>query len=150
MNNEVVISLREINDSNWRECIALSVKEDQKRFVGTNEKGLALAYAHREMQPRGIYANEVMAGFIMYAKDPDDGLYYINRFMIDESYQGMGYGRRALELLAEQLRAEGVTSVDILHKPDNEQALRLYRSLGFEQTDERVGDDVISRLNLRW
>lgn len=150
MNNEVVISLREINDSNWRECIALSVKEDQKRFVGTNENGLALAYAHREMQPRGIYANEVMAGFIMYAKDPDDGLYYINRFMIDESYQGMGYGRRALELLAEQLRAEGVTSVDILHKPDNEQALRLYRSLGFEQTDERVGDDVISRLNLRW
>lgn len=150
MNNEVVISLREINDSNWRECIALSVKEDQKRFVGTNENGLALAYAHREMQPRGIYANEVMAGFIMYAKDPDDGLYYINRFMIDESYQGMGYGRRALELLAEQLRTEGVTSVDILHKPDNEQALRLYRSLGFEQTDERVGDDVISRLNLRW
>jgi diamine N-acetyltransferase len=149
MNNSVAISLREINESNWRECIALSVKEDQKRFIGTNENGLALAYAHKEMQPRGIYANEVMAGFIMYAKDPDDGLYYINRFMIDESYQGKGYGRRALELLTEQLKADGVASVDILHKPDNEQAIRLYMSLGFEQTDERVDYDVISRLEMR-
>lgn len=149
MKNEVVISLREINESNWRECIALSVREDQKKFVGTNENGLALAYAHKEMRPRGIYADEEMVGFIMYAMDPDDGLYYINRFMIDESYQGKGYGRRALKMLTDQLRAEGVKSVDILHKPDNEQAIRLYRSLGFEQTEEMVGDDVISRLDLR-
>ncbi|MBX7042161.1 MAG: GNAT family N-acetyltransferase [Ignavibacteria bacterium] len=149
MKNEVVISLREINESNWRECIALSVREDQKKFVGTNENGLALAYAHKEMRPRGIYADEEMVGFIMYAMDPDDGLYYINRFMIDASCQGRGFGRRALRILTEQLMAEGVTSVDILHKPDNEQAVRLYMSLGFKLTDERVGDDVISRLEMR-
>ncbi len=140
------VSLRKINEDNWRECIALKVRKDQERFVASNENGLALAYAHKEMEPRGIYNDEVMVGFIMYAKDPDDGLYYINRFNIDEKYQGKGYGRKALEMLLSQLKQSGAATVDIIHKPDNEAAIKLYNSLGFVLTDEKLNDDVISRV----
>ena len=142
------ITLRKINEDNWRECIRLKVRKDQERFIATNENGLALAYAHKEMEPRAIYNDELMVGFIMYARDPDDGLYYINRFNIDENHQGKGYGRKALELLLSQLRENQVETVDIIHKPDNEAAIKLYRSLGFELTDETLNDDVISRVNL--
>ncbi|MDQ3022246.1 MAG: GNAT family N-acetyltransferase [Bacteroidota bacterium] len=142
------IVLSEINEDNWRECIHLKVSEKQKRFVATNENGLALAYAHKEMNPRGIYNDDLIVGFIMYARDPDDGVYYINRFMIDEKYQGKGYGKAALKILIDQLCAIGIKSVDIIHKPDNEVAIRLYRSFGFELTEDTLDDDVISQLKI--
>lgn len=141
------IKLRNINEDNWRECIALTVSKEQERFVASNENGLALAYAHKEMQPRAIYAEDKMAGFIMYARDPDDGLYYINRFMVDEKFQNKGYGEKALRILLDELKNKGVTSVDILHKPDNEVAIKIYRRLGFKPTDEKLGDDVISTIH---
>ena len=141
------ITLRIITEDNWRECIALKVSKDQEKFVATNENGLALAYAHKEMQPRAIYAGDEMVGFIMYAKDPDDGVYYINRFMIDEKHQRKGYGEKALSILLKELKENDVKSVDIIHKPDNEVAIKLYNRLGFKLTDQRLGDDVISTLN---
>ncbi len=142
------IILRNINEDNWRECIKLKVKDEQKRFVASNENGLALAYAHKEMEPRGIYEDGTMIGFIMFAKDPDDGQYYINRFMIDEKYQSKGYGREALRILLKELKNEGVQSLDIIHKPDNARAIKIYNSLGFKLTADTLKDDVISRVDL--
>lgn len=140
------ISLREIDEDNWRDCIRLCVREEQKRFVATNENGLALAYAHKEMQPRGIYNNDEIVGFIMYAKDPEDGMFYINRFMIDEKFQGNGFGREALKTVIEEIRLMGAESIDIIHRPDNKTAISLYKKFGFRLTEETLGDDVISRL----
>lgn len=148
MRIEKTITLREINAENWRECIGLRVREEQARFVATNENALALAYAHSEMRPKGIYANETMVGFLMYAKDPDDGLYYINRLMIDARHQGNGYGRRALILLADHLASMGAETLDILHKPDNHFAVRIYREIGFEPSGLTVGDDEVSTMRL--
>jgi len=142
------ITLRKIDEDNWRECIFLKVREDQRRFVATNENGLALAYAHKEMEPRGIYNDEIMVGFIMYAKDPDDGVYYVNRLMIDEKYQGNRFGYQALKMLIGQLKEAGVETLDILHKPDNECAIKIYRSLGFVLTEDKVLDEVVSQIVL--
>lgn len=147
-NSAMNISLRKIDENNWRECIRLKVKEDQMKFVASNENGLALAYAHKEMEPRGIYSGEEMVGFVMYAKDPDDGLYYINRLMIDVKHQGKGVGTEALRILLGNLKNAGANSVDIMHKPDNYSAIRLYERLGFVLTDEKLGDEVISTIDL--
>lgn len=139
------ITLRRINEDNWRECIALKIKDDQKRFIGTNVNGLALAYAHKEMEPRGIYADEIMVGFLMYARDPDDGLLYINRLMIDEKFQRNGYGEKAMNILLAELDNGINETIDVLHKPDNFSAIKLYKKLGFELTDMKEEDDVVSR-----
>jgi len=144
----VNITLKEINENNWRECIGLKVRDDQKRFVGTNENSLALAYAHKEMEPRGICNEDILVGLLMFAKDPDDGIYYINRLMIDKRYQGKGFGRRALEILIEEIKGRGAETIDIIHKPDNANAIRLYRDLGFKPTYDKLDDDDISRVNL--
>ncbi|HAY32732.1 MAG TPA: GNAT family N-acetyltransferase [Ignavibacteria bacterium] len=140
------ITLRMINEDNWRECIALKVRDDQERFVATNINGLALAYAHKEMEPRGIYADETMVGFLMYARDPDDGVLYINRLMIDEKFQNNGYGEKATNILLAELDNGENEFIDILHKPDNYSAIKIYRRLGFEETDMTEGDEVVSRL----
>ncbi|MBV6479690.1 MAG: Spermine/spermidine acetyltransferase [Ignavibacteria bacterium] len=140
------ITLRNIDENNWRDCISLKVKNDQKKFVASNENGLAIAFAHKEMQPRGIYYGETMVGFLMYAQDPDDGVYYINRLMIDKKYQRKGFGTKALEILLNGLRDSGVESVDIIHKPDNEVAIKLYKSLGFKLTENTLDENVISNV----
>lgn len=145
---EMNITLRKIDQDNWRDCIALKVKEEQKKFVATNENALALAYVHTEMNPLGIYLDEKIIGFLMHALDPDDNIYYINRLMIDENFQGKGYGRKALSILIEQLKNEGVKVLDILHKPDNHSAIKLYKSLGFELTEVKVGDESVSTLHI--
>lgn len=142
------ITLRNIDENNWRDCISLKVKNDQKKFVASNENGLAIAFAHKEMQPRGIYYGETMVGFLMYAQDPDDGVYYINRLMIDKKYQRKGFGTKALEILLNGLRDSGVESVDIIHKPDNEVAIKLYKSLGFKLTENTLDENVISNVIL--
>jgi len=142
------ITLRPIDKDNWRECIKLKVKDEQKSFVGSNENSLALCYVHSEINPFGIYLDEKIIGFITYALDPDENIYYINRFMIDENYQGKGYGRYALELMIEKMKNKGVKVLDIIHNPNNHSAIKLYKSLGFELTDFKVGDDVVSTLQI--
>ena len=140
------ISLRKITQDNWRECIKLKVKDEQKHFVGSNENSLSMCYVHPEINPFGIYLDEKMIGFITYALDPDENIYYINRFMIDENFQGNGYGKRALQLMIEKLKNMGVKALDILHNPNNQSAIKLYQSLGFKLTENKVGDDAVSTL----
>jgi diamine N-acetyltransferase len=143
---EMNISLRPIDKDNWRDCIKLKVKDEQKGLVGSNENSLAMCYIYPEINPLGIYLDEKIIGFITHALDADDNIYYINRFMIDENYQGKGYGRKALSLLIEKLKNNGVKRLEIIHKPDNYSAIKLYESLGFTLTENKVGDDVVSAL----
>lgn len=143
---EMNITLRPITQDNWRDCIKLQVKDEQKHLVGSNENTLAMCYVHSEINPFGIYLDEKIIGMITWALDPDDNIYYINRFMIDENYQGNGYGKYALQLMIEKLKDLGVKVLDILHNPNNHDAIKLYRSLGFELTDVKVGDDAVSTL----
>ncbi|MBS1493105.1 MAG: GNAT family N-acetyltransferase [Bacteroidetes bacterium] len=145
---EMNISLRPIDKDNWRECIKLKVTEEQKKFVGSNENSLAMCYVYPEINPFGIYLDNKIIGFITHALDPDDKIYYINRFMIDENYQGKGYGKYALQLMIEKLKNMGVKVLDILHNPNNHNAIKLYKSLGFELTDVKVGDDAVSTLKI--
>lgn len=143
------ITLRKITQDNWRECIALKVSDEQKKFVASNENTLALTYVHPEVNPLAIYLDEKIIGLITHALDPDENIYYINRFMIDENYQGKGYGRAALKMMIEKLKNDGVKVLDIIHNPNNHSAIKLYASLGFELTDVKVGDDAVSTLTIK-
>jgi diamine N-acetyltransferase len=61
-----VISLRPVDTSNYRECLALSVAPEQERFVASNRQSLADAYVWRDAaEPYAIYAGDQMVGFAM-------------------------------------------------------------------------------------
>ncbi len=67
------VILKEIDRDNWRECIKLSTRPGQEKFVATNIFSLAQAKAQPEMVPLAIYHKEEMVGFATHALDPDDG-----------------------------------------------------------------------------
>jgi ribosomal protein S18 acetylase RimI-like enzyme len=54
-------------------------------------------------------------------------------FAVDPARQGQGIGRAVLQRVCAQLRSEGVRQVTLEVEVDNDAALGLYTSVGFEQ-----------------
>lgn len=160
-----MITLREITVDNFEECLSLNVAEEQRRYVASNAYSLAEAYALSKEGPYlpltlAIYHAEQMVGFVMAVYQPrdeqdpedDENVFYLARMMIDQRYQGRGYGRQAMLQLLEIMRKFQSGSADAVVlscSRENAAAFNLYRSLGFEDTGVLDPDgDVYCRLQL--
>ena len=144
------VTLRKVNNDTFRECIGLTVGEDQEGFVASNMFSLAEAQADGVSNPRAIYAGEQMVGFIMYDFEPKEDRGYITRLMVDVAHQGNGYGRAAMLQVIDLFKAnpdckEIYTSV----APANERAKGLYQRLGFELTGEVDDGEEVLLMDLR-
>jgi ribosomal protein S18 acetylase RimI-like enzyme len=62
-----------------------------------------------------------------------DGLGGVYGFVVDAAWRGRGVGRDVLRRVCRQLRADGAQRVGLEVEVDNEHALGLYTSLGFER-----------------
>lgn len=159
------IELRGITEDNFKECINLSLTEEQQEYIATNKYSLAEAYAYQcdgKYIPMTyvIYNEDTMVGFIFASYqpiDPEDeddyeDVYYISRLMIDKRYQRNGYGKEAMKRLIEIMkkRTYGSAQAIILScSRDNMAAYKLYESLGFVDSDKFDEDgDVYLRLEL--
>ena len=114
-----VVTLREVGADNLGAVLFLAVNGPQRRFVATNAMSLAQGMVAGNAWIRAIYAGDVAVGFAMAEiMDKDElGLPLKNdaslwRFMIDERYQGLGFGRRSLDLVVAELSGwPGVSNV---------------------------------------
>ncbi len=142
-----VVTLREVTRDNAREIIKLEVAEGQNRFVAPNDVSLAQAYFEREKAWfRAIYADEIPVGFMMLYDDPREPIYYLWRLMMDARYQGMGYGRRALDLLVAYVKTRpSATELKVSYVPGEGSPGPFYTRYGFEETGEvHDGENVMS------
>ena len=165
---ETKIRLVEVDYWNYDSLIDLKVKESQKGYVASNIYSLAEAYAVVASKgyalPFGIYLEDRPIGFLMigyypdleYAKEafgeedeiPDyiPGSYLVWRFMIDQEYQGKGYGREAMRLALEYIRTKPCGNAEccwLSYEPENEVARKLYSSFGFEEKEMPKGWDEV-------
>ena len=81
------IKLEDISQSNFNDCISLEVNESEKGFVSSNIKSIAESKTWSFWIPKCIFVDGAMVGFIMFAKDYEDGKLDICRLMIDRKYQ---------------------------------------------------------------
>lgn len=145
------ITLREINKANWRQVTDLRVQESQEGSVNINTLSLVESYYSEDAWVRAIYAEETVVGFLMMSLwDPEDW-YAIWRFMIDQRYQGLGFGRVAVKLAIAHVRdyhpraklirlrskAPGgkQASKDIEKLGTNYSPYKFYSSLGFKDIE---------------
>jgi diamine N-acetyltransferase len=143
------VRLEPVTADNRDAVLALALPAEQQDFVATNKESLKEAKRDRDARPRAVTAGERVVGFLMYDAPADDDEAVIYRFMIDQSEQGRGYGRAALQaVLAEIGALRHVRSITVCFMPDNEAAARLYHRAGF--VDEGLDEDgeMISRLTL--
>jgi diamine N-acetyltransferase len=150
--------LRPVAIANWEALIELKVRDDQKGFVASNLYSIAQAQfgdeyeGHWDLHPFGIYEGDTPVGFLMYGINADHSGHqaFVQRLMVDEKFQGRGYGRFGMETILETFRAnEFIKVVGISYEPENEGARKLYASLGFVETGEIVDGEVVAVLKLR-
>jgi len=150
----MIIKLEPVNDNNKDAVLALSVREDQP-FVATNETSLReAAEANKERpgtaRPFGIYADDRLVGFCMFAVDPEDededDRYDLWRFMIDKAEQGKGFGQAALAEVIRYFRALGADRILLSTSPENERGLHVYHKAGFRETGCIDNGEAVLRL----
>ena len=141
------ISLRELTKDNYTECISLEVHQEQFHMVAPNVRSIADSKVYPELIPLTVYDGEKMIGFILHGTG--EGRYWLVRLMIDKRYQTQGYGREALRVFVEKLRAEGSTdSLYLSYTPDNTVAEKFYEKFGFIKTGEIIEDEIVAKLDL--
>ena len=90
------------------------------------------AEAQKEIEDSIVYMiafEEQVVGLVSYEIKGDTKA-HIAEIAVNPDFQGKGIGRRAMEMILEELRTKSFTFVDLETHPDNP-ALRLYESLGF-------------------
>lgn len=143
-----VVSLREITKETLGAIIDLTVADHQKHFVATN--AVSIAQAHFEPENawfRAIYADETPVGFLMLWDEPAQAEYFLWRLMIDARYQGLGYGRQAIQQLIAHVKGRpGATSLGVSCGTGEGSPGPFYEKLGFVYTGETHGREVVMRL----
>ena len=128
------INFREIDKTNYNECVKLTVGKHQKHYVASNIFSLVQAAYEEELYPLGIYNGDEMVGFLLYDYDKELEGWSFSRFMIDINHQNKGYGtialKKFLEFFHDKLPNKNLyTSVEI----DNKIAIKMYESFGFKK-----------------
>ena len=141
-----MIHLRKITEENFIDAFNLKLAPEQERFVSHPVRSLAQAYVYREQcQPFGIYEGDTMVGYVMVIYDYDIPEYDIWHMMIDESMQGHGYGREALNQVIEYIRTKPFGNSDriaLTSNKTNSIARRLYENRGFSVTGAEDEDEI--------
>lgn len=146
---EAQVSLRPVDQDNWRKVANLKVSETQREFVAEPSYYLALCCYGKDWQPLAIYLDEQVIGFMMWTTDPADGSCWLGGIIIDQGMQKRGYGRRAVQAAITMLREKyGHKNFALSYQPANLAAKDLYTKLGFIEMDEWEGDEIVARLSL--
>lgn len=126
------ITLREINRENVRAVIRLDVAPHQKTMVASNAVSLAQYSVTTKAWTRAIYADDVLVGYVLVSDDHEAADYYLWRLMVDRRYQGMGFGRIAMQLVIDYVRTRpGAKGLSTSYVPVAGGPEGFYKSLGF-------------------
>ncbi|MEV5263751.1 GNAT family N-acetyltransferase [Streptomyces werraensis] len=147
--------LEKITPANLEAALALRVRPEQEFAVDPVAHSLAEAYVRPDKAwPRVIVDADRVVGFVMaflgfdWRDDGTDlrsGLWRLN---IAADEQGKGYGRFAVNAVAEELRRRGTKVLHVTWHPGEHGPEDFYLALGFEKTAEKVGEEHVGVLRL--
>lgn len=136
----MTITFREITSDNYSQVLNLKITPEQEaaKFVSPVVRSLADAWFYREegiTYPKAIYAKDDLVGFIMYDLDTEEQQVFVWRFLIDQRYQGKGYGRQTIETVLAMAKEQAkITKVVADYVDGNEPMKKILLDLGFEET----------------
>ena len=151
-----MIRFAHVTPQNFEAVINLKLRDDQVGFLENNLYSLAESKVFDYLEPRAIYNDDELIGFMLYYFQPlgvvremgpgeghheihADGDYvYFKRLMLDETQQGKGLGRASMEAAGRYFKEEypSIKFVELMHYLDNETGASLYESLGYQSTGE--------------
>ena len=146
-----MIRLTEITEDNWLEAAGLNVSGKQKNFVAPAVGIIARGYVYRDCNAKVfvIEDGDTVVGLALVREFTDEPLGYdLQQFMIDERFQGRGFGSAALKLILDELKKEGhYDHVEVCVKRDDAVAIGLYEKHGFVDSGY-IDEDALDSLNM--
>jgi diamine N-acetyltransferase len=141
------VTLRAVDDDNWRAVADVAPRDDQRRWVpALAARYLVLSARSPVWTSLAVYADDTVVGHVMWGVD-DDGSRWLGGMVIDAAEQDRGVGRAAVRTLADWLAAQdGGHPVRLSYHPENLAAAALYRSLGFVPTGDVDDDELVAEL----
>jgi diamine N-acetyltransferase len=148
---------REITPANQWAVEALTVTEAQSHYVAGVADSLREAADTPDACPwyRAVYADDVPVGFVMLSDgitvvNPDYiGPYFLWRLLIDQRYQGLGYGSAAVRLAVEHVRTHDDARVLLTSVAQGPEApVDFYLRQGFRLTGEVHDDELVLELDV--
>lgn len=143
-----------VDEFNYHEIKLLHIGDSQKGTVETVEECCKEAEQFTLWHPIGIADENRFIGFAMYGlwiNEGERGRVWLDRFFIDERYQGKGYAKPVLKLLIQRIIDEyGYDKLYLSVYETNEVAIRIYESLGFEFNGELdINKELIMVLDIQ-
>jgi diamine N-acetyltransferase len=145
--SKLSITLEPVAAHNWRAVSKLEVSPEQREFVAEPNFYLALcAYDPPLWNPLAILADGVVVGFLMWAIDSGDGSGWLGGITVDRRHQRNGFGAQAVQAAITMLaRDHQVSHFALSYHPSNVMASCMYSRLGFVETSELEGDEIVAR-----
>ena len=141
------ITLLPLTRMNWQTVLELQLKPEQQGYMPGVLHSLAESAFEPEAEPFGLALGADVIGFALL--NHWSGPWWITRIMIDQKFQGFGYGQEALDLLIELVRRKpGATELrTTLHK-DNLTAKAGFEQAGFRPMPELQDGELVMQLIL--
>ena len=139
------VRLVEVDGSNWQQVIRVTPRPDQERFVGPVANYLCLCHYGGDWNPLAIEFDGSVVGHVMWAIDDADDSTWMGGLVIDAASQRKGIGRNAVQAFINRFSSDGHTNLALSYATDNVAARDLYTRLGFIETGETEGDEVVAR-----
>ena len=137
----VNFSVRPVVSANLEAVLKLRVAAGQRRFVAPVDRSLAqVAYEPAGRAVAMFDGEEAVGMMLLYdarldKEKPAEQL-YIWRLLVDARHQRLGYGRLALQWVADEARALGLQQIGLSHIDEPGHAGGFYQKLGFTYTGE--------------
>lgn len=146
----IKVELLPVTGENRPQVEALELAISQKNLVASNKDSLLEADEDTNARPRAIFVAETLVGFLMYDATSEPGVAQLYRFMIDKSFQGLGYGKAALQAALTEIRSlDEVGQISICYEPENSAARQLYAKAGFVENGVDEDGEMIAHLNFQ-
>ncbi|MFI7345063.1 GNAT family N-acetyltransferase [Streptomyces sp. NPDC049936] len=155
MTTSAGLRLETITSANFEAATGVRVRPEQEFAVEPVVKSLAEAYVHHGVAwPRLIVDGDRPVGFLMAFLDIDwyedgsvlrSGLWRLN---IAAGEQGRGYGRFAVESVAEEIRRRGGKECWVTWHPGPNGPENFYLGLGFRPNGETSEGETVGVLQL--
>ena len=147
LSNEVVYLKPVTSDDDLRYCfLDLQIKDEQMDLVNPPYISISRAY----LSPLDFYPfiiclkDDTKVGFICLNKWLPKKDAFSFSLMIDKQYQHKGYGKSTIKLAIDLFKTmNNEMPIKIAVEEKNEEAQRMYESLGFTKLDEKDGDDLV-------
>jgi diamine N-acetyltransferase len=107
------VSLRPVTRANVRTICDLELADSQRRLVAPSAYTVAEGNYEPGAGLRAIYRGDRPVGVLLVKLET--GTPYLVRFMVDAQHPRAGVGRRAVELLVDELRAAGWSVLETSH-----------------------------------